>query len=153
MSIEESPLPPGGFVGIDPGRSSGAIAYVYDHSAWAWPVSQMTDRDIWLVVRGLKDLEPHSGVLEKVHAFPQQGVSSTFKFGTSFGELKMALIAAGIRFTQITPAQWQKELSCRTGGDKNITKTKAQELFPEVKITHAVADAVLIAEYARRMSL
>jgi hypothetical protein len=35
-------------------------------------------------------------------------------------------------------------------GDKNVTKRKAQELFPSLKITHATADALLIAEYLRR---
>jgi crossover junction endodeoxyribonuclease RuvC len=143
---------PGGFVGVDPGRSSGAIAYVVDHTAWAWPVSKLTDRDIWDVFSKLKDLNVRSAVLEKVHARPGQGVSSMFKFGSSFGELKMGLVASGIRFTQVMPAAWQKELSCRTGGDKNITKTRAQELFPDMKITHAIADALLIAEFARRMN-
>jgi hypothetical protein len=38
-----------------------------------------------------------------------------------------------------------------TKGDKNITKRKAQELFPEIKITHAIADSLLIAEYGRRL--
>ncbi len=43
-----------------------------------------------------------------------------------------------------------KTLDCMTGGDKNVTKRKAQELFPEIKVTHAIADALLIGEYARR---
>jgi len=32
-----------------------------------------------------------------------------------------------------------------------VSKRKAQELFPAIKITHAIADALLIAEYGRRM--
>jgi hypothetical protein len=35
-------------------------------------------------------------------------------------------------------------------GDKNVTKAKAQQLFTQLKITHATADALLIAEFARR---
>jgi hypothetical protein len=42
-------------------------------------------------------------------------------------------------------------MQCLTGGDKNISKRRAQELFPSLKITHAVADALLIAEYGRRL--
>jgi hypothetical protein len=42
-------------------------------------------------------------------------------------------------------------MSCLTKGDKNVTKSRAQELFPEVKVTHAIADALLIAEYGRRI--
>jgi hypothetical protein len=33
----------------------------------------------------------------------------------------------------------------------DFTKAKAQELFPHLKITHATADACLIAEYGRRL--
>jgi len=43
-------------------------------------------------------------------------------------------------------------MGCMTKGDKNVSKRKAQELFPSMKVTHASADALLIAEYGRRMS-
>lgn len=91
--------------------------------------------------------------IERVHAMPKQGVSSTFKFGSSYGALKMALAACQIPFDNPSPQSWQNSLSCRSGGDKNVTKRKAQELFPFVpfKITHANADALLLAEYTRRM--
>jgi hypothetical protein len=59
----------------------------------------------------------------------------------------MALTAAGIPFTRVRPQIWQKELNCLTGGQKNITKQRAQELFPSIKVTHAIADALLIAKY------
>jgi hypothetical protein len=36
-------------------------------------------------------------------------------------------------------------------GDKNVTKRRAQQLFPQLKVTHAIADALLIAEYGRRV--
>jgi hypothetical protein len=42
-------------------------------------------------------------------------------------------------------------MGCLTGGDKNVSKNRALELFPEVdevkKITHATADALLIGKY------
>jgi hypothetical protein len=37
-----------------------------------------------------------------------------------------------------------------TKGDKNISKAKAQELFPDKKIIHATADALLIALYGTK---
>lgn len=36
-------------------------------------------------------------------------------------------------------------------GDKNVTKAAAQRLFPDQKVVHATADAMLLAEYARRV--
>ena len=44
-------------------------------------------------------------------------------------------------------------MSWLSKGDKNVTKSRAQELFPELKITHAIADALLIAEYGRRVRI
>ena len=88
--------------------------------------------------------------LEKVHSMPGQGVASSFKFGQGFGHLEMALTAAKIPFTYVTPQKWQKELGCLTNGNKNVSKSRAQQLFPHIKCTHAISDALLIAEYCRR---
>jgi hypothetical protein len=64
----------------------------------------------------------------------------------------MALTAAGIPFERVTPQKWQKAMGCMTKGDKNVSKRRAQELFPQLKITHAIADALLIAEYGRKQN-
>jgi hypothetical protein len=77
------------------------------------------------------------------------GVKSAFTFGQGYGRLEMALTAANVPFKRVTPQVWQKSMKCLTGGDKNISKGRAQEMFPSLKITHATADALLIAEYAR----
>jgi len=84
---------------------------------------------------------------------PGQGVASSFKFGQGYGSLEMALTAAGIPFERVTPQKWQKALGCLTKGQKNVSKRKAQELFPTMKVTHATADALLIAEWGRRQNL
>jgi len=92
-----------------------------------------------------------------VHAMPKQGVSSTFKFGQNFGTLLGILAALGIPHERITPGKWQKEFGLiRRDKNETITekknrhKARAQELFPAVRVTHAVADALLIAEFCRR---
>jgi hypothetical protein len=87
--------------------------------------------------------------LEKVNAMPGQGVTSCFTFGTSFGFM-MALGMGCGRFEFIRPQVWQQALGCMTKGDKNVSKSRAQQLFPAFRITHHNADAILIAEYARR---
>jgi len=79
-------------------------------------------------------------------------VSSTFKFGQSYGFLRGVLIASEIRFVEVRPQEWQKAMGCLSRGDKNVTKAKAQQLWPAQKITHATADALLLAEYFRRFA-
>ena len=145
-------------IGIDPGSSSGAIAKVFSddetvpYVADMLQLSKATQRDIYDFLR--EDTEDtHSALLEKVNAMPGQGVSSTFKFGCSFGELRMALVATHIPFELVTPAKWQREMGCLSGGDKKITRRRAQELFPAEKIPHWKADAILLAELARRRTV
>lgn len=64
---------------------------------------------------GLMHTHPPDGiVLERVHAFPRQGVSSMFTFGTQFGGLRAALqIGAADRHipvTLVSPATWYRHL-------------------------------------------
>jgi hypothetical protein len=140
-------------IGIDPGKSGG-IAWIQDGESC---VEKMPDtlQDLWELLENiainaqLDNLKIHA-YLEQVSSSPQMGVKSAFTFGNGFGHLEMALTAAGIPFTRIRPQVWQKELGCLTKGDKNVTKRKAQELFPSMKITHATADALLIAKYGTR---
>jgi hypothetical protein len=82
---------------------------------------------------------------------PVQGVSSTFKFGVSYGFVLGLLSALRIRHELVTPQKWQRAMNCLSGGDKNVTKAAAQRLWPHWKITHGNADALLIAEHCRRM--
>lgn len=141
------------FAGLDPGASGGVAFLNADFgSACAYKFDGMTERDIWDLVRQYRD--QNGGVLfaclEQVSAMPGQGVTSMFKFGQSYGFLRGMLTAAEVPMELVTPQKWQKAIGCMTKGDKNVSKAKAQQLFPSVKITHAIADALLIAEYARR---
>ena len=141
------PLAPG-YIGVDPGSSSGGIGYVMEGGrARAWKLPE-TERDTWDLINYLSKYAI-AAVLEKVHSMPKQGVVGVFKFGMSYGELRMALIAAGIRYTLVPPLKWQTALNCKSGGDKNVTKRKAQELWPSITMTHAKADALLQGEYCR----
>lgn len=140
------------FLGIDPGQSGG-LAFIADSVpdtpfAMAMPD---TERDTWTAIAGLSNPRPGFAVIERVHSMPKQGVASSFKFGRSYGFLRGCLIASGVPFEEVTPQAWQKELGCLSRGDKNVTKARAQQLFPSLKITHATADALLLAEYAQRL--
>lgn len=142
-----------GVIGIDPGSTSGGIALVGSGESDSRPVKNMTAPDIFLTVKEFAS-RASVGFIEKVHSMPKQGLSSTFKFGASYGELRMALIATGIRWVEVSPRKWQKYfgliLPDLTKTDKkNRHKEMAQSLFPGIKMTHAKADALLIAEYGR----
>jgi len=140
------------YLGLDPG-SSGGFAVLNDAGeiVIAQKFDKLTERDIWDAIKE-HSLSPDIGLamLEQVGAMPKQGVSSTFKFGTSYGFLRGLLAASDVSYEFVLPRKWQASLGCLTKGCKNVSKAKAQQLWPGHKITHAIADALLIAEYARR---
>jgi hypothetical protein len=123
-----------------------------------------TDADVWLSVRNLRSSpllgegQSIAAVIEQVGGFIGVGQpgSAMFKFGQSYGALRMALVAAGIPFETVPPQKWQKEfgLSRRPKETKtqykNRLKAVAQQLYPENEPTLYTCDALLIAEYCRR---
>ncbi len=140
-------------IGIDPGQSGG-IAFLA-HPRVDANKMPATERDVYDL------LQPWAGVcdkayIEQVGAFPGQGVASSFKFGTNYGMLRAFLIALGIPFETVAPGVWQREMRCITKKGmtktqhKNQLKARSQELFPQLKVTLATADALLIAEFGRR---
>lgn len=135
-------------IGIDPGMSGGISVIVPGKSVNAYKMPE-TERDIWDLVHSLAKYSDGDvcAVIERVHSMPKQGVTSSFTFGMGYGGLRMALIAAGVPFREVTPQAWQKALGCLTKGDKNVSKAKAQQLFPTIKVTHALADSLLIAQW------
>ncbi len=144
-------------IGIDPGKNGGIA--VFDGGNIDCGKTPATTADFWHYLAGL---DPAVCFVEKVHSTPQMGVSSAFTFGKSVGIIEAVVIAAGLRLVYVSPQKWQKELGLISKarglgkGDtekKNRNKARAQELFPELEVTHAVADALLICEYGRRTTL
>lgn len=145
----------GSFIGIDPGKGGGIARVARGGDALEVGPMPETDRDVFEILDGMRTKAgwPHVhcfAVVERVSASPQMGVVSAFTFGRGYGALLMALAASGIPFELVSPVKWQTALGCRTKGDKNVSKRTAQQLFPTVKVTHAIADALLLAEYGRR---
>lgn len=148
------------YIGIDPGVSGG-IAMLDDAGAVIHTEKMpATERDLLDTLHTLPLVAGARAMLERVNAgvFGQgkagkMGVVSAFTFGKGIGRIQMALCAAQIPYDEVMPAIWQQTMGCRSKGDKNITKRRAQQLFPDpkLKITHAIADALLLAEFCRRL--
>ena len=137
------------FLGIDPGKTGG-ISRHDGKTIAAFKFTDCTPADMYSIIYDVSRGSSVVALIEKIHSMPKQGVKSSFTFGRNYGMLLMALTALKIPFEYVTPSVWQKHLKCLTKGDKNITKKKAQELFPYLKITHYTADALLIGEYYKR---
>ena len=156
------------FIGIDPGLD-GAVA--------ALPVGVIRDTPtvvvagkgnkrtylVPMMVQQLRALAYEANdngevhvVLERIHAMPGQGVRSMFSMGHGLGLWEGILTALEIPFEFVTPQRWKKAMMDGTGKDKNASRVKAAQLFPDMaehltrKKDHGRADALLLAEYGRR---
>lgn len=144
------------YIGIDPGKSGG-IAVLNNSLACAWKIPK-TERDCQELFEELAATDGCFAYIEKVHAMPGQGVTSMFNFGRNYGMLRAMLICNKIPFESVKPQAWQAPFGLKNSKwtkteKKNQHKARAQELFPKITMTHALADALLIAEFARRTKI
>jgi crossover junction endodeoxyribonuclease RuvC len=141
-------------VGIDPGLS-GAIAFYFPGIPTRVSAEDMPVVAGELNAAGLADrirkMRPDVAVIERVGAMPGQGVSSTFKFGASFGVVCGVLAALEIPCHRVSPAVWKKYFKLPV--EKEQSRALALRLFPATadhfsrKKDHGRAEAALIARY------
>lgn len=153
-------------IGVDPGRNGGVVALDGDGKVILADRMPATDADIWLLFESLalQDALDHNihCVIEKVWIMPKQSVTSGRTFMIGYGGLLMALCGNGIPYTEVVPRTWQTAMGCFNADAKNVKQTKtqkknanrdvAQRLFPELKMTLAIADAALLAAYCRKVN-
>lgn len=148
------------YLGIDPGVNGG-LAWLGLGALPLLEAMPRTDRDVLELLRAHR---PTFAVLEDLHPRPTRWIDketgeprssilrSTGVLMLSCGALRMALVACDIPFETLRPQAWQKLLGLAPKAGKPGLKRKAQELFPMAKITNKTADALLLAELARRFS-
>lgn len=147
------------YIGVDPGKNGGIAIFLPGQEPYAVPMPE-TRQDLWHVFSAFKGCQVFC-YIEKVQGYmgPEGEApgSAMFNFGCNYGLLLMALVAAEIPHEEVPPQQWQKGLHIPPREKKetktqwkNRLKQKAQGLFPKIKVTLAIADALLIAEYTRR---
>jgi crossover junction endodeoxyribonuclease RuvC len=149
-------------IGIDPGLT-GAVAYllpeggagVMDTPVFGSEMSETACVQLIEEIQGLHPGPPILAVLEKVHAMPRQGVSSTFKFGMGYGVWRGILAAKRIPMHLVTPQEWQKKILAGLPKGKGSSMLQAQRLFPDLtplltrKKDDGRADALCLAQYGR----
>lgn len=143
---------------IDPGKSGG-LATWDGKRARCWPMPP-TDADLANAIREFR--EEHEELVAYVeglvkHAGKNAPASAIAVYAHNHGVAIGALTALRIRVVTVRPQEWIKALSLGTkprGGSqsawKNKLKGKAQEFYPECKVTLKTSDALLLLEHARR---
>jgi len=125
-------------LGVDPG-TSGALA-MWDTDLSALVVCDMPSAlvhvgkvqrrqisEVWLADT-LRTYQPDHAWIERVHALPKQGVTSSFSFGLAYGLARGVLAALGVPVSLVTPNEWKRAF--RLGPDKNEARLIASRMFP-----------------------
>lgn len=104
------------------------------------------------IVKTMDQFNPSAIYIEKVHAMPNQGVTSMFRFGESYGIIQGIAHGLSIPVNFIAPREWKKHYSLKN--DKQDSIDLVNKMFKEVKMpknkqsASGVAEAILIAVYA-----
>ena len=120
------------YIGIDPGAkgsmcliSNGKVVFkdfdLKDYSSTLKTFCNTNDTELMVAI-------------EKVHAMPGQGVSSSFSFGQRLGELEGMLTALQIPYELVAPRDWQKACGIPTKSDKKGIASVIQKLYPTAEL-------------------
>jgi hypothetical protein len=147
--------------GIDPGVH-GAMAMIDTDTAQVYvvdlpqgpygvdPVAFAEQLDAWGV---------RSVTLEDNRAVGSNGSLANFSMGRAVGLIVSATLVTGRALHRVKPQEWQQSVgvsNVKAAERKEAHRQRARELFPECEVQlkrkadHNRADALLIAEYARR---
>ncbi len=152
--------------GIDPGKQGAVAIPRVILSTVIFPTQTLGGKrpeyDIPAMVKVLVDYEPSLVVIEQQQAMPKQGVSSSYAIGYGFGLWRGIAAALGLRVLIVRPNAWKKVMlaGIARGEKKAMSIIAAQRLFPGVDLKrtprckgpdHNIAEALLLAEYGRRI--
>jgi Holliday junction resolvasome RuvABC endonuclease subunit len=145
------------YVGIDPGFS-GAWGIIDHHGNYISCGDMIHDgryidtRMVHAEMSQAIDHQDSEFVIEFVHAMPQQGVSSTFKFGVAYGAAISILQRFKSTFHAVPPRVWKRAMELDNDKDKSLAL--ARELWPNAPLArkkdNGRAEALLMAEWLRR---
>jgi hypothetical protein len=160
------------YLGIDPGKTGYMATLDYCFlQVTLEPIPRIgRGYDLVALERYMTGIKPGTRcVIEHQQAFPGMGSATMFSLGYGYGALLAMLTAHGIAFEAVKPNAWKRALGIsappglKGAARKRELKARsiamAQRLFPTVSLlptsrcrvaSHDMAEALLLAEYARR---
>ncbi|EBH8421353.1 hypothetical protein JVX34_003285 [Salmonella enterica subsp. enterica serovar Infantis] len=145
-------------LGIDPGCSGSLVliteqGHYIDHLAMPTiKVGTKSRVNGAAVAAWVRQYVITHAYLEQVGAMPGQGTASMFTFGHAAGVAEGILQGLNIPYTLVTPQAWKKSAGL-IGSDKDAARSRAIQLYPELRALDAkakgqvIADALLIARH------
>lgn len=145
-------------MGIDPGKGGGVgIVSEKDKHSAAFKFPKNLE-DLPSIIGGA--INGHTTdeicvMIEHVHAFPTDARSAAFSFGRNLGHWEGILSTFELDIKTVPPRTWQEHYDIPVIRDKyerkRWLKELAMTLFPNIKVTLAISDALLITNYAKEI--
>ena len=157
-NVKKEILEPKMFIGVDPGKNGGIAIINNDGDC----VSYRCPKTVNDMAMSLMSLMPNNVAfkniiahIEHVHAMPGNGVVSMFSFGQNLGQWEGIFACLEIDVIYTGPRTWMSHYDCKPNMDKKERKRYlrgiAEKLFPNIKMTFNISDALLIANYAKEI--
>ena len=143
-------------LGIDPGKGGGLAVYNEEENETK-AIKFMDDlcelsAIVGGMVQGFKADEVYV-IVEHVHSFPTDSRPAAFSFGRNLGQWEGIIANHELEIKTVAPRTWQEHYDVPVIKDKyerkRWLKEIAQTMFPDIKVTLAISDALLIVNYAK----
>ena len=147
-------------MGLDPG-TNGGISVIESHQnklpqivlAKKMPIVSLYGKkvvDTKKLYDSINNFKIDISIIEKVHAMPRQGVTSSFQFGRSFGSIEALAYLLSQRVDYVAPVVWKKYLG--VGSSKKDSLDMARLKFGDNEIWNkktndGIAEASLLVLY------
>jgi hypothetical protein len=142
-------------LGIDPGATSGALAFYFPAFPSQIMAEDMPTADkcvdaVTLALR-IEQMRPDLCLIEAVWPRPLDGKKACFSFGVSYGMIRGVVLSCKVPLHFVTPQRWKKHFDL-IGKDKEASRARAISLWPgSVHFTRKKdqgrSEAALIARY------
>lgn len=149
------------WIGIDPGASGSVSAIDINNrivETWVFKSADVPGRIALTIADALGNLSESFDVrcvaVERVAAYPGQGVSSTFAFGRAYGEAIGAASVSALPVETVPPQRWQRDLELISpkGTSKTAHKRSLRDRAIEhfgIRLTLKECDSVWIAYWSK----
>ena len=139
------------FIGIDPGRT-GALAVLTAEMGFVSVLDYDRDKCVTFL-RELRSQHPSlSAHIEAVHAMPQDGSASAFRFGENFGWWQGVLESFSIPYKKVAPQTWMRHFGLTKSSPRDKPSLPlCRKAFPSAPLHlqkhNGRSDALCIAAY------
>ena len=144
-------------LGIDPGKSGGLAVVSREINslpkiifAKKMPTLHINNKkiiDILTIKTQLNLIKIDISVIEKVHAMPRQGVTSSFQFGRSYGAIEGLCQILSSRIDYVAPVVWKKAMGLDSSKQASLDLARmkfGESNLWQKKSNDGIAEAALL---------